>query len=213
MVAMDVQLKEIVTDVKLQLREVYHNLLELDRQIINYLNLIEYQNRLFQKVQKLKYLHDQMLLDTNTDIRAKLSARNPVWMEPRPRYPLKVSLSMLRNTEEGLKIVQDIAKGKGNSRLKKGNLAEPLTAEELTEQRQMLQMVDISEVKHAFMASGDHLFHFIMNYSNYRIPMDDEAKLVLFCQIATQYLDEMQISAEYRQFGNMEYPMIFSKQS
>ena len=73
-VAMDVQLKEIVTDVKLQLREVYHNLLELDRQIINYLNLIEYQNRLFQKVQKLKYLHDQMLLDTNTDIRAKLSA-------------------------------------------------------------------------------------------------------------------------------------------
>ena len=120
---------------------------------------------------------------------------------------------MLRNTEEGLKIVQDIAKGKGNSRLKKGNLAEPLTAEELTEQQQMLQMVDISEVKNAFMASGDHLFHFIMNYSNYRIPMDDEAKLVLFCQIATQYLDEMQISAEYRQFGNMEYPMIFSKQS
>ena len=210
-VAMDVQLKEIVTDVKLQLREVYHNLLELDRQIINYLNLIEYQNRLFQKVQKLKYLHDQMLLDTNTDIRAKLSARNPVWMEPRPRYPLKVSLSMLRNTEEGLKIVQDIAKGKGNSRLKKGNLAEPLTAEELTEQRQMLQMVDISEVKNAFMASGDHLFHFVLNYSNYRIPMDDEAKLVLFCQIATQYLEDVEITAEYRKFGAVEYPLIFSK--
>ena len=211
MVAMDVQLKEIVTDVKLQLREVYHNLLELDRQIINYLNLIEYQNRLFQKVQKLKYLRDQMLLETNTDIRAKLSARNPVWMEPRPRYPLKVSLSMLRNTEEGLKIVQDIAKGKGNSRLRKGNLAEPLTEEELTEQRQTLQMVDISEVKNAFMASGDHLFHFVMNYSNYRIPMDDEAKLVLFCQIATQYLEDVEITAEYRKFGAVEYPLIFSK--
>ena len=211
MVAMDVQLKEIVTDVKLQLREVYHNLLELDRQIINYLNLIVYQNRLFQKVQKLKYLRDQMLLETNTDIRAKLSARNPVWMEPRPRYPLKVSLSMLRNTEEGLKIIQDIAKGKGNSRLRKGNLAEPLTEEELTEQRQTLQMVDISEVKNAFMASGDHLFHFVMNYFNYRIPMDDEAKLVLFCQIATQYLEDVEITAEYRKFGAVEYPLIFSK--
>ena len=211
MIAMDVQLKEIVTDVKLQLREVYHNLLELDRQIINYLNLIEYQNRLFQKVQKLKYLRDQMLLETNTDIRAKLSTRNPVWMEPRPHYTLKVSLSMLRNTEEGLKIVQDIAKGKGNSRLRKGNLAEPLTAEELTEQRQTLQMVDISEVKNAFMASSDHLFHFVMNYSNYRIPMDDEAKLVLFCQIATQYLEDVEITAEYRKFGAVEYPLIFSK--
>lgn len=209
MVAMDVQLKNTVTDVKLQLREVYHNMLELDRQIINYLNLIEYQNRLFQKVQKLKYLRDQMLLETNTDIQAKLQTRNPVWMEPRPRYTLKVSLSMLRNSEEGLKVLQDIAKGKGNSRLKKGNLAEPLTTDELTEQQQTLPMVDIGEVKNAFMASGDNLFHFVMNYSGYRIPMNDEAKLVLFCQIATQYLDELHVNEEYRQYGGIEYPIIY----
>ena len=209
MVAMDVQLKDIVTDVKLQLREVYHNLLELDRQIINYLNLIEYQSRLFQKVQKLKYLRDQMLLDTNTDIQAKLQARNPVWMEPRPRYALKVSLSMLRNSEEGLRVLQDVAKGKGNSRLRKGNLAEPLTESELAEQQEVLQVVDVGEVKNAFMASGDHLFHFVMNYSGYSIKMDDEAKLVLFCQIATQYLDELQIDGEYRQYGAIEYPVIY----
>lgn len=209
MIAMDVQLKDIVTDVKLQLREVYHNLLELDRQIINYLNLIEYQNRLLQKVQKLKYLRDQMLLDTNTDILAKLQMRNPIWMEPRPRYTLKVSLSMLRNSEEGLKILKDFAKGKGNSRLKKGNLAEPLTEDELTEQQQILQMVDIGEVKNAFMASGDNLFHFVMNYSGYRIKMDDEAKLVIFCQIATQYLDELYVGDEYRQQGGVEYPIIY----
>ena len=209
MVAMDVQLKNIVTDVKLQLREVYHNLLELDRQIINYLNLIEYQNRLLQKVQKLKYLRDQMLLDTNTDILAKLQVKNPVWMEPRPRYRLKVSLSMLRNSEEGLKVLKDIAKGKGNSRLKKGNLAEPLTEDELTEQQQILQMVDVGEVKNAFMASGDNLFHFVMNYSGYRIKMDDEAKLVLFCQIATQYLDELYVGDGYRRQGRIEYPIIY----
>lgn len=208
-IAMDVQLKDIVTDVRLQLREVYHNLLELDRQIINYLNLIEYQNRLLQKVQKLKYLRDQMLLDTNTDILAKLQVRNPVWMEPRLRYRLKVSLSMLRNSEEGLKVLKDIAKGKKNSRLKKGNLAEPLTEDELTEQQQIQQMVDVGEVKNAFMASGDNLFHFVMNYSGYRIKMDDEAKLVLFCQIATQYLDELQVGDEYRQQGEIEYPIIY----
>ena len=213
MVAMDVQLKDIVTDVKLQLRDVYHNLLELDRQIINYLNLIEYQNRLLQKVQKLKYLRDQLLLDTNTDIKAKLSVRNPVWMEPRPRYTLKVSLSMLRNSDEGLKILQILAKGKRNDRLKKGNLAEALTADELTQKQQILQTVDIGEVKNAFMASGDNLFHFVMNYSGYRIPVDNEAKLVLFCQIATQYLDELQVSDDYRQFGTIEYPVIYPQLS
>ena len=211
LMAMDVELKETVTDVKLQLKEVYHNLLELDRQIINYLNLIEYQNRLFEKVQKLKYLRDQMLLETNTDIKAKMDARNPVWMEPRPRYTLKVSLSMLRTTDTGLKILQDVAKGKSNDRLRKGNLAEPLTKEELTEQQKVLQTVDVSEVKTAFMASGDNLFHFVMNYSGYRKKMADEEKLVLFCQIAAQYHDELVISEEYGRHGNIEFPFIYPK--
>lgn len=206
---MDVQLKEIVTDVKLQLREVYHNLLELDRQIINYLNLIEYQNRLLQKVQKLKYLRDQLLLDTNTDVREKLSTRNPIWMEPRPRYSLKVSLSMLRNSEDGLKILHDVANGKVNNRLRKGNLAEALTEDELAEQQQISKMVDVGEVKNAFMASGDNLFHFVMNYSGYRMEIDEEAKLVLFCQIASQYLDELSITDEFCQYGAIEYPLIY----
>lgn len=211
LVAMDVELKDTVTDVKLQLKEVYHNLLELDRQIINYLNLIEYQNRLFEKVQKLKYLRDQMLLETNTDIKAKMDARNPVWMEPRPRYTLKVSLLMLRTTDTGLKILQDVAKGKSNDRLRKGNLAEPLTKEELTEQQKVLQTVDVREVKTAFMASGDNLFHFVMNYSGYRKQMADEEKLVLFCQIAAQYHDELVISEEYGRHGNIEFPFIYPK--
>lgn len=211
LVAMDVELKDTVTDVKLQLKEVYHNLLELDRQIINYLNLIEYQNWLFEKVQKLKYLRDQMLLETNTEIKAKVDARNPVWMEPRPRYTLKVSLSMLRTTDTGLKILQDVAKGKSNDRLRKGNLAEPLTKEELTEQQKVLQTVDVREVKTAFMASGDNLFHFVMNYSGYRKQMADEEKLVLFCQIAAQYHDELVISEEYGRHGNIEFPFIYPK--
>ena len=211
LVAMDVELKDTVTDVKLQLKEVYHNLLELDRQIINYLNLIEYQNRLFEKVQKLKYLRDQMLLETNTDIKAKMDARNPVWMEPRPRYTLKVSLSMLRTTDLGLKILQDVAKGKSNDRLRKGNLAEPLTKEELTEQQKVQQTVDVREVKTALMASGDNLFHFVMNYSGYRKQMADEEKLVLFCQIAAQYHDELVISEEYGRHGNIEFPFIYPK--
>lgn len=211
MMAMDVQLRDIVTDVKLQLKEVYHNLLELDRQIINYLNLIEYQNRLFEKVQKLKYLRDQLLLESNTDIKAKMTVRNPVWMEPRPRYPLKVSLSMLRTSDLGLKVLLDVVKGKGNNRLRKGNLAEPLTDEELKEQQHVLQIVDVNEVKTAFMASGDNLFNFVMNYSGYHKQMTDEEKLVLFCQIAAQYLDELSISEEFNCYGGIEYPLIYPK--
>ena len=211
--AMDVQLNETVTNVKYQMNEAYHNLIELDRQIINYLNLIAYQDRLLKKVQKLKYLKDQLILDTNTNIRSMLGQTNPVWMEPRPKYMLKVSIPMLRNTDEGLRILQKVAAGKGNSRLKKGELAEPLTLEDLQVEAQVRQTVDASEVKNAFMASSDNLFHFVMNYSNYRKSMDEEEKLVLFCQIATQYLDELAVEDNYQTMGNIEYPLIYSKQN
>ena len=95
--------------------------------------------------------------------------------------------------------------------MRKGNLAEPLTKEELTEQQQVLQMVDVREVKTAFMASGDNLFHFVMNYSGYRKNMTEEEKLVLFCQIAAQYLDELFISEERSRHGNIEFPLIYPK--
>lgn len=211
MTAMDEQLREVVTDVKWNLREVYHNLLELDSQIISYLNLIEYQNRFLEKVQKLKYLRDQLLLETNTDIKEKLASRNHVWMEPRPKYHIKVSVSMLRNTDEGLKILRQVRKGRGTSRLKKGSLAEPLTTEELTIKQHVQAMVNINEIKIAFMGSGDHLFNFVMSYSGYIKPMNDEEKLVLFCQIASQYFDELKIEPEYRQYQTIEYPLIYPK--
>lgn len=211
MVAMDVQLHATVTDVRFQLREVYHNLIELDRQIINYLNLIEYQNRLLEKVQKLKYLRDQLLLETNTDVSVRLAALNPLWMEPRPKYTLKVSLSMLRNSAEGLQLLKDLAAGKGKDRLRRGNLAAPLSQAELTLQQKVLRMVDVSEVRNAFIASGDNLFHFVMNYSGAPVEMDTEARLVLFCQIASQYVNQLTITDERRQYQQFDYPLIYAK--
>lgn len=212
MVAMDVQLHSTVSDVRYQLREVYHNLIELDRQIINYLNLIEYQNRLLEKVQKLKYLRDQLLLESNTDVSARLAAANPLWMEPRPKYTLKVSLSMLRNSNEGLQLIKDLVAGKGKGRLRRSNLAPPLSADELTLQQRVMQMVDVSEVHNAFIASGDNLFHFVMNYSGAPVEMDTEARLVLFCQIASQYVNRLNITNERRQYQQFDYPLIYAKQ-
>lgn len=211
LVAMDDELKKIVLDLKYRFVESYHNLFELDKQIINYLNLIDYQDRLFQKVQKLKYLRDQLLLDTNTDIQAKTRKGTPVWMEPRPQYALKASLSALRNSDEGYWVLQDvIRKLKGRLPHKRSDV-EPLTEEELRQEARVVKVLDIRQVKNAFLASGDHLFHFVMNYSAYNIPMDEEAKLVLFCQIATQFLDELTIRPDFGQYKQWCYPIIHPK--
>lgn len=211
LLAMDVELNTIVTDLRLRFRDSFHNLFDLDKQIIAYLNLIEYQSKLFEKVQKVKYLRDQLLLETNTDIQTLLASKCPVWMEPRPQYQLKISLSNLRNTDEGLALLRAVSRLRGAGSLKRDRLVEPLTEEELRTETMEIPFVDVSEVKDAFLASGDHLFHFVMNYSQYSKPMDEEDKLVLFCQIATQFLDELTILPEFGWYGDIEYPIIVSK--
>lgn len=44
---MDTQMRIAVNEVKLQLNDSYYNLIEIEKQIIHYLNLMAYQNRIF----------------------------------------------------------------------------------------------------------------------------------------------------------------------
>ena len=108
-VAMDVQMRNVVSDVKLQLNDSYHNLIEIQKQIIHYLNLIDYQNRILEKVKKLKYLKDQFLLEEHTDIRQVISQKNPVWMEPQVGYRIKLSIDYLRTSDEAFQLMRKLA--------------------------------------------------------------------------------------------------------
>lgn len=206
--AMDVGLKKTVSDVRLQLVEAYHNILELDRQIIEYLNLIEYQNRLMEKLRRVKYLRDQLILESQSNVRQMLSSSNPVWMENRPKYTLKISLETLRNNDEGLRALRSLS-----SRLRKGiaikrHKAEPLTQEYLNSESKINEDLNTDEIKNAFLASGVDLYSFIRDY-NYKIPTDQERRLVLFCQIASQFLDELDVTDRYKTDSDVEYPLIY----
>lgn len=82
---MDNQMRSVVNDVRLQMKDSYHNLIEIERQIITYLNMIEYQNMLLEKSRRLRYLKDQLILEDATNIRQIVSEMNPVIFEPEIR--------------------------------------------------------------------------------------------------------------------------------
>ena len=63
-VAGDAALRQTIAEVKLQLKEAHHNILDLERQIILYLNLIEYQSRIIEKLRAVKYLRDQQVRES-----------------------------------------------------------------------------------------------------------------------------------------------------
>ena len=189
-VAMDVRMKNVMNDVRLQLNESYHNLLEIERQIIQYLNMIDYQNRIFEKVKKLKYLKDQFRWEEATDVRQVITTRKAVWMEPQPKYYIKLSIDNLRTSDEALQCIsilsEKLKKGKGR---RLDSLAEPIPDDYLKGNRQKLEAVNLQEIYNAFSASSTHLFAFVMNYQ-YDKKQSREDKLVYFCQIASQYVDK-----------------------
>ena len=224
--AMDVQMRNTVSDVKLQLNDSFHNLLEIHRQIIHYLNMIDYQSRILEKVRKLKYLKDQFLLEESTDIRKVLSRTNPVWMEPQTNYRIKLSLDNLRTSDEAFQAIRKLSSRHKAKRERLSNVASAIPEEYLNESSETLDSIDLQEVYNAFCASGEELFGFIM-----KMPMrgkgqrattrvaptgerdwgdasGDEERLVYFCQLASQYADELNITDKYERWGEIEYTVI-----
>lgn len=209
-VAMDVQMRNVVSDVKLQLNDSYHNLIEIQKQIIHYLNLIDYQNRILEKVKKLKYLKDQFLLEEHTDIRQVVAQKNPVWMEPQVGYRIKLSIDNLRTSDEAFQLMKKLAARQKNSSRGMKQLADAIPEEYLDGQSQTIDSVNLQEVHNAFMASSAHLFYFVMNY-RFRKEVTRGEKLIFFCQLASRYADELHFTDTYETSGEVEYPLIYSR--
>lgn len=209
-VAMDVQMRTVVSDVKLQLNDSFHNLIEIEKEIIHYLNLIAYQNKIFEKVRKLKYLRDQFLLEANTDIKRVLVERNPVWMEPMANYRIKLSINELRNSAEAATLIRKVATQRKDKARGLQNVAEAIPQEYLSEAGELFDAVNLQEVFNAFSASGTHLFRFVMDYS-YHKPVSEYEKVLFFCQLASQYADSLEFTERYESTAYVEYPIIYVK--
>ena len=76
--ATDEELNRIIVQLKMQLGKCTHNLIEIERQVIDFLNQIKQQSSVIEKLRQIKYLKDQFILETTTDIKAVLATNNSV---------------------------------------------------------------------------------------------------------------------------------------
>lgn len=209
LMANDPHMSKTCSDVKHDFVEAYHALMEIDRQIIVYINQIEQQNLLYKKIRKLKYLQDQLLIKTDTNLVQVLEDCNPLWMESRQYSKIRLSLEMLRENDQIVSILRRIAERNG---LKKSarTEAEPLTDEDLQDHVQRLKDVDPNEVWNAFSASSYNLFDFILTY-DYKAKRDIEDHAALFCQLVILHPDDCKMTGKYATYQDIEYPIIYAK--
>ena len=205
----DPHMAKTCSDVKHDFVEAYHALMEIDRQIIVYINQIDLQNQLYKKIRKLKYLQDQLLIKTDTNLVQVLEDRNPLWMESRQYSKVRLSLEMLRENDQIVKILRRIAERNGIQKTARTE-AEPLTEEDLQEHVQRLKEVDPTEVWNAFAASSYNLFEFILRY-DYKANRDIEDHAALFCQLVILHPEECRMTGKYATYQDIEYPIIYAK--
>lgn len=207
--ANDPHMAKTCSDVKHDFVEAYHALMEIDRQIISYINQIDQQNKLYKKIRRLKYLQDQLLIKSGTNIKNVLEERNPLWMESRQYNKIRLSLEMLREDELIVRILRRIAERNGIHKTAKTE-ADPLTEEELQNHVRLLKDVDSAEVWNSFLASSYNLFEFILRY-DYKVKRNIEEHVTLFCQLVILHPDECRMTGKYAIYQDIEYPIIYAK--
>ena len=203
--AMDVLMRNIFTDVRTELIESAHNLIEIERQIINYLNLIDKQNKFIGKIRKIKYLKDQFTITDSTDILNLLSRRNPVWIVPQVGYRIKPSLDYLRTSDEAPSLLSQLS-------LKNRDIvsigAPAIPQEYLNNEAQTIESIDHTGIKNSFLAQSNDLHTFIFRYDFHRdVSLMD--RMLLFCQIAAEFSDQMDFTGEMVLRDDYKYMTIY----
>ena len=207
---MEAHLKETVASVKDSLTESYHGLLELDRQIIVYLNKIEAEQRLVEKIRRIKYLKDQLVWESGTDVIWALQTHRPVFLEKRPWYNCLPSLDAITNTPHGIAALKEAHAALKNPTAKRKTDPEPLSPEELARGAVVKDTLNTFQVRSAFLGSSQDLMSFIGSY-HFSEPMSPEDTLTLFCRLAVEFDEDFRITGDYREAGGFLYPLIYPR--
>lgn len=207
--ATDEGLKEIRTQLILDLTESRQNLIETRQQIIEYINQIKYQSKFIEKLKQLKYLRDQFEIKHKTNIREVLSHNNALVFETKPSYRLKLSIDNLQK-DENIPLIR-----KARNRYKSAinplkQSAINLTAKDLELEVEKEIYIDLYKVRNDFKQSGNHLFGFLMNYQFVRV-VSFEERVTVFCQIISMFENELDLSDNFLKHENIEYVVVYPR--
>lgn len=208
--ATDEELSRIIVQLKLQLHKCTHNLIEIQRQIIDFLNQIKHQSGIIEKLRKVKYLKDQFILESSTDIKQVLAKNNAVVFEPNPSYPLKLSLEYLQTDEEAFVSIKKIAERKKIGEKLKQPIAERISDEYLETQIVEEIQINLEEVKNGFVAGSNNLFDFVMNF-NFSKMISFEERVTIYCQMVSLYDTAFEITEQVDERNDVEFAMIYPK--
>ena len=205
----DDELNQILLKLDRDIIVARQNLIDITQKILDFINRIRQDSKVFKHIQKVKLLKDQLLLTEKSNFIDLISKDNSLQFQNEIRFSTPLSLDYIQS-EEAYEILLRIS-----YKLKKSiNIVEKSSGiikdEFLDGKEKNHYVIDTKKLKETYLSRGGDLFEFINSY-NFDKELSFEQKVTLFCKLASQFRDDFSITEKYLQFENIEYALITPK--
>jgi hypothetical protein len=193
----DAELNSIVLDLRYLLVRNRDYLNEIQSQIIDYINKIQYQSEIYKKIQRLKELKDYEELKYKTNFVEVVAGTKALMLQRRNPLKSKLSLDFL-HTDQGFAITKKVAARlhllRNNHRKPAGKMAAGFDDNNKEESASL----NINLLVEKFMQSDTDLFQFVVNY---KFPekvgeLSLEKRISLYVGISIDFDNKLVISSK-----------------
>lgn len=199
----DAELSSIVLDLRYILVRNRDYLNEIQSQIIDYINKIQYQAAIYKKIQRLKELKDYEELKYKTNFVEVVAGTKALMFQRRNPLKSRIALDFL-HTDQGYNIVKKVAARlhllRNTHRKPAGKMAEGFDIHNHEESASL----NIAGLVEKFLHSDQDLFQFVINY---KFPdkvgeLSLEKRISLYVGITIDYDNKLVISGKV---GKMDF--------
>ncbi len=194
---------------KVRLRELRVSLIELQKQVIEYINKTLHKQHFFEHIIKLKEMKSALEIKEKSNILALLEMETtPLFMSKPQRITTFLDTEEVYEFgfEEMVQKLQHTIPVQKTSVLK----AEALDGSFFEDEEKAQYMIDTDALHEAFMDSQEDLFTFI-DTKAFEVEQSLEEKITLYCQLALMYEADYSFSETRQKIEQYEYLIIRPK--
>ncbi|TAJ12565.1 hypothetical protein DMA11_12200 [Marinilabiliaceae bacterium JC017] len=206
--AADDELLMIVHRLKVALHDSYNNLIEIQQQVIDYLNYIEKRVQVVEKVLRLKTLRDKHYLREQTNFYELAGGINHLPVKKPEPTRSKLSIADMQEKEELQIMILKIKDKLKNKHELKMNVAGEIPPDALINNESIENTVNMGGLKDLFLQNQQDLFSFMQQHQ-FAEEVDTIERVRLYCRLASLFESELYFTEETAIYNNMEYAMIY----
>lgn len=209
--ATDDELNRIKWELRSTFSDTRHQIVEIQRQVINYLNQARRQSQVIEHLRKVKFLKDQFELKEKSNILALLTGCQDLTFDPRPAIRLPLSLAFLQ-TDAGRESILKVRADRHIKSTLRREAAEAFALTEMEMESSPGDFFNLDEVKNGFIASGRELLDFLLQHDLHNNPPFD-TRLTLYCRMIALFPREIEVSNQYMTLNGVEFAKAYPSQS